>query len=102
MKRGISRHVKVLQPTTNCDYKMEGLVFSLGLTVVKGGLKIRTRDLINVWKDIDQYQDLDIGQSHEMINTKGEKRNAKTKSLRKKNSFRLFLQNCKKKVKLLL
>ena len=63
MKRGISRHVKVLQPTTNCDYKMEGLVFSLGLTVVKGGLKIRTRDLINVWKDIDKYQDLDIGHS---------------------------------------
>ena len=52
-KRGISRHVKVLQPTTNCDYKMEGLDFSLEFTVVKGGLKIRTKDLILVWKAID-------------------------------------------------
>ena len=51
MKRGISKHVKVLQLTTNCDYKMEGLVFSLGF--VKGGLKIRTKDLIHVWRAID-------------------------------------------------
>ena len=53
-KRGISRHVKVLKPTTNCDNEIEGLVFSLGLTVVKGGLKIRTKDLISVWKAIDR------------------------------------------------